>query len=142
MKGNMEQTCTICGRTLDIASFHKKKSNRSGHRKQCKECVSEYYRSEYKENVKRRNTIVRAVKKRRKNLREFIIGLKDKPCTDCAQRFPHYVMDFDHVSGEKEKEIARAVHLGWSKERLLKEIGKCELVCANCHRVRTHSETQ
>jgi hypothetical protein len=47
-------------------------------------------------------------------------------------------MDFDHRDPEtKHKGIAQMVAYGWSLERLAAEIAKCELVCANCHRLRT-----
>jgi len=47
-------------------------------------------------------------------------------------------MDFDHVSGEKVMNIAQLSRLS-SPASLLSEIKKCELVCANCHRIRTSS---
>jgi hypothetical protein len=62
--------------------------------------------------------------------------LKDFPCLDCGERFPPIAMDFDHVRGEKTKSISYLVRNStW--EAVLKEIAKCDLVCANCHRVRT-----
>ena len=58
------------------------------------------------------------------------------PCTDCGQHYPYYVMDFDHREN-KSFGLARAImYTGWQK--ILKEIKKCDLVCANCHRKRTH----
>jgi hypothetical protein len=44
-------------------------------------------------------------------------------------------MDFDHVRGEKLFGIAVNMNISW--ERLEAEIAKCEIVCANCHRIRT-----
>jgi len=47
-------------------------------------------------------------------------------------------MHFDHRPGEiKEFEIGFAVR-GYSRRRILAEIAKCDLVCANCHAVRTY----
>lgn len=46
-------------------------------------------------------------------------------------------MDFDHVTGTKLGEISNLIHGGQSWGRIATEIDKCELVCANCHRVRT-----
>lgn len=45
-------------------------------------------------------------------------------------------MDYDHVRGEKIKDISDM----WAgdKDLILAEIAKCDLVCANCHRIRTH----
>lgn len=61
--------------------------------------------------------------------------LKERPCMDCGQSYPHYVMDFDHVRGTKAANVARMV--ACSIEKLLKEIDKCDVVCSNCHRKRT-----
>lgn len=60
--------------------------------------------------------------------------------TNGIHLFPQSQMhlDFDHIDNDKEKEISRAIQLGWSKEHLLSEIEKCDLVCAVCHRIRTH----
>jgi hypothetical protein len=63
--------------------------------------------------------------------------LKSGPCTDCGQTYPHYVMDWDHVGEGKEINLAGALRKGWGKKRILAEIAKCELVCSNCHRIRT-----
>lgn len=67
----------------------------------------------------------------------FLRTLKEStPCTDCNNYYPYYVMDFDHVIGEKYFGIAN--HSGKSLDDLKEEISKCEIVCANCHRIRTH----
>ena len=63
---------------------------------------------------------------------------KDAPCADCGLCFPPEAMDFDHVRGEKKFNIATAVRQPVSIEAFLLELEKCELVCACCHRVRTH----
>jgi hypothetical protein len=76
---------------------------------------------------------------RRKGLAKFVLELKQKPCYDCGVQYPHYVMDFDHT-GKKEKldSIARLARNGFSQKKILEEIEKCDLVCSNCHRERTH----
>ena len=72
-------------------------------------------------------------------MRNYLISLKDKPCTDCGKKYPSYVMDFDHREGEKkEHDIARMIVGGWSMQNVKREVEKCEIVCSNCHRIRTH----
>jgi hypothetical protein len=67
---------------------------------------------------------------------------KAKPCTDCGVRYPYYVMEFDHLDSEtKEFNVSAGVTRA-SYERLLAEIAKCEVVCANCHAERTHQRKQ
>jgi hypothetical protein len=66
---------------------------------------------------------------------------KNKPCIDCGVQYPPCVLDFDHRPEEEKgfnigthgSEKATAYHI----EKIEKEIAKCDLVCANCHRVRT-----
>ncbi len=59
------------------------------------------------------------------------------PCIDCTTIYPPECMDFDHVRGEKVNNVGTMVTHGWSWEKIATEIEKCELVCANCHRIRT-----
>jgi hypothetical protein len=80
------------------------------------------------------NTVPRPVRERL----VFIRGLKASSCLDCCLQFSPEAMDFDHVRGEKVDNIAR-LKLGASMIRLIEEVAKCELVCANCHAVRTHT---
>jgi hypothetical protein len=69
--------------------------------------------------------------------RQMIQMFKGVPCSDCGQKYPPYVMDFDHKEAHtKEFTIARVVaHGRWA---LLVEMSKCDVVCSNCHRIRTH----
>jgi len=46
-------------------------------------------------------------------------------------------MDFDHVRGRKHKNVMELVPT-LSKKKIDEEIAKCEVVCSNCHRIRTH----
>lgn len=69
--------------------------------------------------------------------RELIAQLKNNPCQDCERRFPSECMDFDHRAGETK--IATISQLTTcSLARIRAEIAKCDLICANCHRIRTH----
>jgi glutamate-1-semialdehyde aminotransferase len=72
-----------------------------------------------------------AVKQTMRQLKE------STPCADCGNMFPFYVMDFDHISGEKLHNISTLTNTGQTK-RLREELLKCEIVCANCHRERTY----
>jgi hypothetical protein len=63
--------------------------------------------------------------------------IKEKSgCADCGNKNP-IVLDFDHLK-DKKYNISRMIHDGFSWKAILKEIEKCEVVCANCHRIRTH----
>ena len=52
-------------------------------------------------------------------------------------------MQWDHLPGtQKLMNLADIVHIGATRERILAEIAKCELVCANCHAIRTYTREQ
>lgn len=74
----------------------------------------------------------------RERLVQVVATAKAGPCTDCRTEYPHYVMQFDHIGDDKEANVADMAHHGVSVERILAEIAKCQLVCANCHAARTH----
>ena len=57
-------------------------------------------------------------------------------CVDCGEN-NHIVLDFDHLR-DKKYNISQMVHEGFSWVAIMKEVAKCEVVCANCHRIRTH----
>ncbi|MEK7550160.1 MAG: hypothetical protein AAB535_00020 [Patescibacteria group bacterium] len=74
-------------------------------------------------------------------MRVYINKIKNKQCMDCGKKYPPYVMDFDHrIAKNKYIDIGRMIGGGWSKEKVDNEIEKCDLICSNCHRVRTHKK--
>lgn len=75
---------------------------------------------------------------RRAKLRAIVDEAKrNKPCMDCKHVFDPICMDFDHVRGEKKFNIKQAAQRRLGLQVLLDEIAKCDLVCSNCHRLRT-----
>lgn len=61
-----------------------------------------------------------------------------RPCADCGLHFHSVAMDFDHRPGEV-KLFNISASSSRTDEEVEREIAKCDLVCANCHRVRTHT---
>lgn len=54
-------------------------------------------------------------------------------CERCGEHHPA-VLQFHHADpSAKEIMISAAVSRGWSRERILDEAKKCEVLCANCH---------
>jgi hypothetical protein len=60
----------------------------------------------------------------------------DAGCVDCGYDEDPVALDFDHVRGEKSFTIGKA-STAVSLDRLLDEVDKCDVRCANCHRIRT-----
>jgi hypothetical protein len=71
--------------------------------------------------------------------RELIAAAKNQPCADCGGTFPLVCMDFDHRDPAL-KSFTIAQGLQRSHEALLAEIAKCDVVCSNCHRLRTAAQ--
>lgn len=63
--------------------------------------------------------------------------LKSHPCVDCGNKNP-IVLEFDHVRGEKIKDVGVLKSSSCSLKSIDEEIAKCEVRCANCHRIVTH----
>lgn len=80
-------------------------------------------------------------KRKLAEMRRIYDEAKNAPCTDCKIQYPPYVMDLDHLPQFKKHEAVSSMVTNYrsSPKKLLEEISKCELVCANCHRIRTHN---
>jgi hypothetical protein len=71
-------------------------------------------------------------KARFENRQNWLSQLKDRPCADCGKKFPAKAMDWHHLDGMGRRFNFRTA----KKEKVLKEIEKCILLCAVCHRLR------
>jgi hypothetical protein len=101
---------------------------------QCIKCGSKIRYASYNACASCRRITAKSRHKKRK---KFLWSLKDKPCTDCKIQYHPVAMQFDHIRGRKSFELS--VSTRYKIETTLKEISKCELVCANCHAVRTYN---
>jgi hypothetical protein len=87
-----------------------------------------------------RDEEIERVKVRQAATLEFLRDLRRRPCADCGQTFPPWVMDFDHRDPKtKSFALAAGKVLLKSRDILLAEIAKCDIVCANCHAIRTYN---
>jgi hypothetical protein len=98
----------------------------------------EYMRGWYQRNREVHITrTARRGRRAREIFRQYVNAYKSQPCLDCGGQFPPFVMDFDHV---RDTKIAIVSRLGGGRAALSKleaEIAKCDVVCSNCHRLRT-----
>ncbi len=109
--------------------------SRTGQLSYCTNCRRDYDRRYYAERGGPPRRERQRTRKARE--REWIESLKaGVPCADCKGIFPCYVMQWDHLPGRKKiADISRMA--GRARELVVAEIAKCELVCANCHAIRT-----
>src|SRR5436305_10116394 len=128
------KTCSKCKVNKPVSEFNFKSTATGMRQSYCKECGKQLTRRHYRNNKRQyldRN--VRSYMKRR----ELVRQIKTRACADCGIQYPFYVMDFDHREGEiKEYELNRIDRM--TTRALLREIEKCDVVCSNCHRVRTY----
>lgn len=104
----------------------------------CRVCEKKY-KAEYYEIHKGR-LIQKNVKNRRIRYQRLRImaktAMKDG-CVDCGLKDIR-CLDFDHVHGNKSANVAQLIGATVSVKRLMDEIKKCEVRCANCHRIVTY----
>jgi hypothetical protein len=100
----------------------------------CRECQQELVRNRYANDPERAKTINRiSALNAREAAREYVYAyLLKNPCVDCGENNP-LVLTFDHVRGDKRFGISEMVGRGWCMETIKAEIGKCDVVCFNCH---------
>mgnify|MGYP001009485643 CR=1 FL=1 len=140
-------TCSKCKITKDLKEFCTDKRRKNGKGVTCKKCVNlkeKIYRD--KDSTKKRMLEYRIQNKEKLNKRKsdkhyesskIIDGYKSFPCLDCNNIFLPVCMDFDHINKDKSNYVSCLKSGNIAK--LIAEIKKCELVCANCHRIRTAS---
>ncbi len=132
--------CSKCNKNLNLDLFYQRKSGtRSGeYYDRCKNCMMArgkiYYHLNHDRQLKL--ALVRTKKSYYKK-RAIIESLKNVPCSDCGIVYPTCVMDFDHK--DRSEKINSVSHmLRDPLDCIMKEISKCDIVCANCHRIRTY----
>lgn len=131
------KTCSRCKKRKPLDCFYFDRTKQR-HRADCKDCHKKLMRPRSKSHYENNHRYyMERNKKQKAKIKQIIDRAKaGKPCADCARLLPPYVMDFDHVRGVKRFNISGS-HV-YGEKAVLAEIAKCELVCANDHRIRTH----
>ena len=130
--------CPRCDRDLPLGSFDFRDAEKTRIQSYCRERAKAAWRDWYSKDGNRERHCRLVGKRRRARIgrhRVMVQEFKQLPCADCGKTFPPEVMDFDHIR-EKRLEVSRLLYVSGTAA-LLEEIGKCEVVCANCHRIRT-----
>jgi hypothetical protein len=96
---------------------------------QCADCVAV-------KNRNNRHKIYEQTKKNQEFVKYYIQNSRCDPCHDCKKNYPWYIMEFDHRNGRDEN--YRSIKNIRSIKRFEIELTKCDLVCRNCHGIRTY----
>ena len=133
----MLKVCTICKKKKPLSEFNKNKSRKDGLNNLCKICSQQRSKLYYQENRKSHLKVIKNNKAKRVkgNIELLLEYLKQHSCIDCGNDDIR-VLEFDHLS-DKFKNVCKLVQDGYSWKTVQKEIAKCEVVCCNCHRIRS-----
>ncbi len=132
------RVCCACGLAKPMSEFAMKNKQRGTRSTKCRSCQAAYSRGHYRRN--RPAYLARTAKQRKFNREEcrqqvynYLIA---HPCVDCGERDP-IVLEFDHRDPSKKRaSISKLIsHVTWAA--LQREIARCDVRCANCHRRRT-----
>ena len=124
--------CARCGEWKMSVEFP---NSSTGQFSYCRECRNAYDRQYYKE----RGKPARRARQRLRidEARAWMASLKDGvPCSDCGEIFPVWVMHWEHLPEFEKTDDISIMVTSRTREAVLEELKKCELVCANCHVMR------
>lgn len=72
-------------------------------------------------------------------LHELHLYKEKRGCFDCRNKFPHYVLEFDHRPEYDKIDVVYRVLRTLGPDAAWKEVAKCDVVCSNCHKIRTYT---
>lgn len=134
--------CYKCKKQLSLDSFKRHSGRHDGLQPDCIQCQKEYRKQHY---LKNKQVYKDRAYKHNKILREkntaIIEEIKSKlSCIRCGEN--HIAcLDFHHRNPEeKEFPISTKAQDATDWEVILKEIEKCDVLCANCHRKHHYEE--
>jgi len=124
--------CCICKKELKRQCFYKSTKSKDGLQSKCVKCHKLYRKKHYLEN--KQKYLDKAKANRAKYRKDFLDWIKSQKCNICSNN-DFRVLEFHH---KRDKEYNISKKVGKVKfETLKKEINKCEILCANCHRIKT-----
>lgn len=100
-------------------------------KRQPRKLIDRRYYEKNKEKVYRRKM------NRRKRLKEEAVKISGGKCKICGYNKCISALEFHHSQKNKENNVSSLLK-NESRQKLLKEAGKCILLCANCHREAHH----
>jgi len=101
-----------------------------------------YQQTYYKQHKEAQRPARRQVtRKREKQAREWVAGIKAAgQCARCGYCDCPAALDFHHPNDDKIVAVSKLYRKGWRRERIMEELAKCILLCANCHRAEHHCQ--
>lgn len=126
--------CSKCGDDKPEGEFQFRNQAKGTRRSHCKTCMSGYNTGYYAGSTTRQTKVKTRKRADRLRNQQYVQSyLLTHGCVDCPESDPT-CLDFDHVRGKKFREICLLVRSGYGIQAIKREITKCEVRCANCHR--------
>jgi hypothetical protein len=122
------KVCWRCHKERDIEDFALNRCRKDGRQNTCRYCKKELDKEYF---TTHREKFEKYKRKQCQRAREFIEANKI-PCS-CGESHTAALMFHHENPREKETSIGLVINLGWSIERIKKEIAKCRVMCLNCH---------
>jgi len=135
----MTKSCSRCKQELPTEKFNIRNKNTGKLQAMCAECNKVYQQEHYQNNKKYYAVKAKTYDKIYKTniLEKLYLFLIEHPCVDCGETDP-IVLEFDHrEQSSKDFSIGNRLRDGYSWEKIMREVDKCDVRCANCHRRRT-----
>lgn len=123
--------CSRCKFEKTFEEFSKSICRKDGYQRECKKCRKIISQNQYLKNKEYYITKSVIAKKLYK---DWWFEFKSKlNCEECGEN-KHWRLCFHHLDPlEKDTEVSQLISQGKSKQRVLKEISKCKVLCHNCH---------
>lgn len=135
----MKKICPGCNEERDVENdFRWKYKDRGIRQGWCKFCQKEANKVHYQNNkqIYLDRALTRNARLNTESKRKIYAYLSEHPCVDCGNTDIR-CLEFDHVRGKKIADIARLLGSSTTWSTIEAEIAKCEVRCANCHRIKT-----
>ena len=124
----MAKRCYKCGETKEDSRFYRDKSRVDGLMNRCKQCDADEKKRHKQTPIGR--AVNRSIQRKHgQRVKQLRIRLKNSGCFVCGYTQCYAALEFHHLRG-KDKDMNEC----GTYRSLMREVARCVVVCANCHR--------
>ncbi|QEQ94929.1 hypothetical protein pEaSNUABM56_00140 [Erwinia phage pEa_SNUABM_56] len=124
--------CTCCNEEKDLSLFNKNSKKKDGLQGWCRDCCKTANNAKYATDINHRLRIKENNQKEVQKCKDLLREFKSKGCSLCPEK-EFVALDLHHLDGEtKDANVSDLMRRG--SKKLIAEMEKCVVLCANCHR--------
>jgi hypothetical protein len=127
-----KKLCNKCDTWKVLSDYHNNKACSGGVTGTCRDCEWVRRKQWYADNRTRRQQLAN---ERNQSRKQELVNRFGNKCFDCNSGFPICVYDFHHLD-PSGKDMNPSAAMTLSEQKREKELAKCVMLCANCHRIR------